>query len=119
MGKTVITVNGADAQSIYPAIIIGVSAAASGDEVIYFFSPFGAPVMKKGALEKLQKETKHMPDIMEMYEGLVALDAKMLVCELAFDFHGFKEEDLREEAEVVGATTFVVEAQGAGLSLSF
>ena len=33
--------------------------------------------------------------------------------------HGFKEEDLREGCQVVGATTFVGEADGAGLTLSF
>ena len=119
MAKTVITVNGADAKSIYPAIIIGLSSAASGDDVILFFSPFGAPAMVKGALEKLEKETEHMPALMEMIEGLQALGAKFLICDLAFELHGFKEEDLREGCEVVGATTFVGEAQGAELTLSF
>jgi len=119
MSKTAITINGADAKSIYPAIIIAVSAAATGDEVILFFSPFGAPAMIKGALEKLEAETEHMPGLMEMMEGLEALGAKFLICELAFDVHGFKEEDLREGCEVVGATTFVGQADGAGLTLSF
>ena len=119
MAKTAITINGAEAKNVFPAIIIGVSAAATGDEVILFFTPGGAPAMKKGALEKLNKETENMPDIMEMVEGLIALDAKFLVCELAFDVHGFKEEDLREGCQVVGATTFVGEAVGAELTLSF
>ncbi len=119
MGKTAITINGSEAKNIFPAIIIGVSSAAAGDEVIFFFTPGGAPVMLKGAMEKINEETKNMPDLMEMYEGLVALDAKFLVCELAFDVHGFKEEDLREESEVVGATTFVGVADGANLTLSF
>jgi len=119
MGKTAITINGADAKNVFPAIIIGVSAAASGDELVLFFTPGGAPAMVKGAMEKLNEETKNMPDLMEMYDGLVALDAKFLVCELAFDVHGFKEEDLREEAKIVGATTFVGEADGAQLTLSF
>ena len=119
MGKTAITINGSEAKNIYPAIIIGVSSAASGDEVVLFFTPGGAPVMLKGAMEKINEGAKNMPDLMEMYEGLVALDAKFLVCELAFDVHGFKEEDLREESAVVGATTFVGEADGAQLTLSF
>lgn len=119
MGKTAITINGDDAKSVYPAIIIAVSAAATGDEVVLFFSPFGAPIMLKGAFEKMNEETEHMPDLMEMVDGLKMLGAKFLVCELAFEFHGFKEEDLIEEAEVVGATTFVGAAQGAELTLSF
>ncbi len=119
MAKTVITINGADAQSVYPAIIIGVSAAASGDEVIFFFSPFGAPIMVKGAFEKLESETKHMPELMEMVEGLEMLGAKFLICELVFELHGIKEDDMRDSGEVVGATTFVAEATGCELSLSF
>ena len=119
MAKTAITINGSEASNVFPAIIIGVSAAATGDEVILFFTPGGAPAMKKGALEKINEEAKNLPDLMEMVEGLVALDAKFLVCELAFDVHGFKEEDLREGCKVVGATTFVGEADGAGLTLSF
>ncbi len=119
MSKTAITINGSEAKNIYPAIIIGVSSAASGDDVVFFFTPGGAPVMLKGAMEKINKENPKLPDLMEMYDGLVALDAKFLVCELAFDVHGFKEEDLREESQVVGATTFVGEADGAQLTLSF
>jgi predicted peroxiredoxin len=119
MGKTAITINGAEAKNIFPAVTIGVSAAASGDEVILFFTPGGAPAMVKGAFEKLNAEAKNLPDLMEMIEGLEMLNARFLVCELAFAVHGFGEEDLREGAEVVGATTFVGAADGAGLTLSF
>jgi len=119
MGKTAITINGVEASNIYPAITIAVSAAASGDEVIIYFTPAGAPVLVKGALEKLGAETENMPDLMEMIDGLKMLNARFLVCELAFAVHGFGEEDLREGAEVVGATTFVGAADGAGLTLSF
>ena len=119
MGKTAITINGAGVSNVFPAVTIAVSAAASGDEVILFFTPSGAPAMVKGAMEKLNEEAKNLPDLMEMVEGLKMLNARFLVCELAFDVHGFKEEDLREGAEVVGATTFVGVADGAGLTLSF
>jgi len=119
MSKTAITINGADAKSVYPAIIIAVSSAATGDEVVLFFSPFGAPAMVKGAIEKMNEETEHMPDLIEMMDGLKMLGAKILVCELALEYHGIKEEDFIEEAEIVGATTFVGAAQGAELTLSF
>ena len=119
MAKTAIVVNGSEARNVFPAVIIGVSSAATGDDVIIFFTPGGAPAMVKGALEKLYAEAKNMPDIMEMWDGLASLGAKILVCELAFDVHGFKEGDLREGCEVVGATTFVGEAAGAELTLSF
>lgn len=119
MAKTVITVNGAEAKNIFPPIILGSSSAASGDEVIIFFTPAGAPTMVKGVIEKMNAEAKNMPDAMEMLNSLVGLGARLLVCELALDVHGFKAEDLREGCEVVGATTFVAEAAGCELSLSF
>ena len=45
MAKTAITINGAEGKNVFPAVVIGVSAAASGDEVILFFTPAGAPLM--------------------------------------------------------------------------
>jgi len=119
MGKTAITINGTGAVNVYPAITIAVSAAASGDEVILYFTPAGSPLLVKGAMEKLGAETENMPDLMEMIEGLKMLEARFLVCELGFGVHGFGEEDLMDGVEVVGATTFVGVAEGAGLTLSF
>jgi predicted peroxiredoxin len=119
MGKTAIVINGTEAKNVYPAITLGASAAATGDEVILFFTPSGAPAMLKGEFEKINEQAKNLPDLMEMVEALKSLKARFLVCELAFDVHGFGAEDLRDGSEVVGATTFVGAAQGAGLTLSF
>jgi predicted peroxiredoxin len=119
MGKTAITINGTETKNVFPAITLGSCAAASGDEVILFFTPSGAPAMLKGAMEKLNKEAKNLPDLMEMVEALKSFNARFMVCELAFDVHGFGPKDLREGAEVVGATGFVGAAQGAGLTFSF
>jgi predicted peroxiredoxin len=119
MAKMAITVNGAEGKNIYPPFILGSSAAASGDEVILFFTPSGAPSMVKGALEKLNNAAPALPDLMELYKGLIKLGGRLLVCELAFDVHDFTEKDLIDGTEVVGATTFVAEAQGAQLTFSF
>jgi predicted peroxiredoxin len=119
MAKTAIVVNGVEAKNVYPAITIGASAAASGDEVIIFFTPTGGPAMLKGAFEKLNEQAKNLPDLMEMVDALKSLNARFMVCELAFDVHGFGPDDLRDGAEVVGATAFVGAAEGAGLTLSF
>jgi len=119
MAKMAITVNGAEPKNVYSPFILGSSAAASGDEVILFFTPGGAPAMVKGALEKLNDASKALPDLIELYKGLINLGGRLLVCELAFDVHDFTKEDLIEGTEVVGATTFVAEAQGAQLTFSF
>ena len=117
MGKVAITVNGAEPRNLYPPFILGSSALASGDDVILFFTPGGAPALKKGFLEEIK--AKGMPDMAELIEGLTALGGRLLLCELAFEAKDMKPEDLREEVEIVGATTFIVEAQGAQLTFSF
>ncbi len=119
MGKVSITINGSEVKNIYPAVTIAVSAAASGDDVIMFILPSGLPAFKKGAYAELDKKAKHLPDLVEMMEGLEMLGARLLICELGFEVHGLKEEDLVEGIEVVGATTFVAEAQGSDLTFSF
>ena len=117
MGKVAITVNGSEPSNLYPAFILGSSAAASGDDVILFFTPGGAPALKKGVLEGIK--AKGMPNMEDLVEGITALDGRLLLCELAFEAKDMKEEELREDVEIVGATTFVVEAQGAQLTFSF
>lgn len=119
MGKVSITINGSDVKNIYPAVTIGVSAAASGDDVILFVLPSGLPAFKKGAYAVLNEKAENLPDLEEMMDGLSMLGARILICELGFDVHGLKEEDLVEGIEVVGATTFVAEAQGSDLTFSF
>lgn len=55
----------------------------------------------------------------DLVDGLTSLGGRLLLCELAFEAKDMKPEELREEVEIVGATTFVVEAQGAQLTFSF
>lgn len=119
MRKVSITLNGAEVKNIYPAVTIGVSAAASGDKVILFILPAALPAFVKGELEKLNEKGENLPDLLEMIEGLKMLEAEFLVCELGFGVHGLKEEDLVEGMKVVGATTFVAEASGSDITFSF
>lgn len=119
MGKVSITINGSEVKNIYPAVTIGVSAAASGDDVIFFILPSGLPAFVEGAIEKLKAKAKNLPDLEEMMDGLKMLGARILICELGFGVHGLEEKDLIEGCEVVGATTFVAEAQGSDLTFSF
>ena len=117
MSKVAITVNGTENKNLYPAFILGSSAAASGDDVIIFFTPGGAPALKTGVLEAIK--AKGMPDMEDLVDGVIALGGRLLMCELAFEAKDMKEEELREDVEIVGATTFIVEAHGAALSFSF
>ena len=117
MGKVAITVNGDKPSNLFPAFVLASAAAASGDDVIMYFAPDAAPALKKGVLENMTG--KGMPAMSDLLEGVVALGGRLLMCELGFPANDMKEDDLIEEVEVCGATTFVVEATGASLSFSF
>ena len=117
MSKVAIICNGAEPTSLYPTFILGSSAIASGDDLIIFFTPGGAPALKKGELEKIKG--KGMPDMADLVEGVEALGARILLCELAFDAKDMTKDELREGVEVVGATTFMAEISDAQVTFSF
>jgi predicted peroxiredoxin len=117
MAKVAITVNGSAPPNIFPPMILGSSAAGSGDDVTIFCCPGGAPTMVKGELEKISG--KGLPDIVELYNGIRELGGKILVCELALDNKDLKPEDFREGVEIVGATSFMASIADANITFSF
>lgn len=117
MAKTAITCNGAEPSNIFPTFVLASAAAASGDEVVLFFVPGGAPALLKGQLEKIK--AKGMPDLMGLYDGLRTLGGRILLCELALEAKDIKREDLREGVEIVDAPTFLNEVSDAQLTFSF
>ena len=117
MAKTAIVVNGSEPKNLFPAFILGSASVASGDDVLLFFTPAGAPALKKGALEGMSG--KGLPVMADLVEGFGDLGGRMLMCELAFEAKDMTEADLREGVEVVGAAAFIAEAQGAQLTFSF
>ena len=72
---------------------------------------------KQGVAIDIKK--KGLPDLLELYNSVQELGGKVIFCELGLEVHDFKEDDLREGLEIAGATTFVKEAEGSTLSLSF
>ena len=118
MATVAITCNGSEPSNIFPLLILGSSAVASGDDVILFFTPGGAPVLEKGKLEGM-KNAKGLPDPVELFEGVIELGGRVLVCELALDVKDLKKEDFREGVEIVGATTFLNEIKDATITFSF
>ncbi len=117
MTKLAITINGIEPSNIFPAFIKATSSLALGDDVVLFFTPYAAPIMVKGELEKIK--TEGMPDIIDLYESFIALDGKIMMCELAIKTNNIAEDDLREEVQLVGMTTFLVEARDANLTFSY
>lgn len=117
MAKVAITCNGAEPPNVFPPFILGSAAAASGDEVVLFFTPGGAPSMVKGVIEKM--EGKGLPNLLELFEGIRSLGGRILVCELALEAKGLKENDFREGVEIVGATSFMNDIKDAQITFSF
>jgi len=117
MSKVAMVCNGTEPKNLYPAFILGSSAIASGDDLIIFFTPGAAPALKKGVLEKIT--AKGMPDMADLLEGIEALGARLMLCELAFEAKDMKKEEIRDGVEVVGATTFMSEISDAQVTFSF
>jgi len=115
--KVAIVCNGSEPKNLYPTFILASSAVASGDDVILFFTPGGAPALRKGELEKIKG--KGMPDMDELVEGVMGLGARILLCELALEAKDMKKEDFRDGIEIVGATSFMADIDDAQVTFSF
>jgi predicted peroxiredoxin len=119
-GKMVVVCNHSDAPHVMPTMIMGASGVGIGDEVILFFCPGGAQALVKGELEKIRDmKLKGLPDPVKLYDDILAEGGHIILCELALENKGIKKEDLREGVEIMNAPSFLLEAQGAGLSLVF
>jgi len=117
MAKVAIVCNGSEPGNVFPPFIIGSSSAASGDDVVLFFTPGGAPALVKGRLEEIKG--KGLPDLVELYEGVRTLGGKIIVCELALEAKGLKAEDFRDGVEIMGATGWLNDIKDATLTFSF
>jgi len=119
-GKMVVVCNHADAPHVMPTLIMSASGVGIGDDVILFFCPGGANALVKGELEKIREmHLKGLPDPVKLYEDIVSEGGRVILCELALENKSIKMEDVREGVEVMSAPAFLLEAQGAGLSLVF
>lgn len=116
--KTVVMCNHSDADSVMAALIMGAAAAATGDEVLMFFQPGAAKVLVKGELEKFNG-LPGMPDPMYLYDSIVTLEGRFILCELGIPNKGIKPEDLRDEVEVRMASDFLLDAEGVTKYFSY
>lgn len=103
---------------VMPTLIMGSSGLALDYEVLLFFCPGGAKALVKGELEKMQGQ-KGLPDPVQLYNDIIELGGKVIFCELALEAKGIKVEDLREGVEIMKAPPFLMEAEGATMTLTF
>ena len=116
--KTVIMCNHSDPDSVMASLVMGAAAAATGDQVLMFFQPGAAKMLVKGELEKYNG-LPGLPDPMYLYDSIITLDGKFILCELGIPNKGIKKEDLREEVEVRMASDFLLNAEGATKFFSY
>ena len=117
MGKVAIVCNGSENSSVYPSFIMGSAAAASGDDVVIFFTPGAVPALKPGYLEGV--EAKGMPPMRELVDGIKALGGRLILCELALEAKDVTPGDLRDDLEIGGATSFMADIKDANVTFSF
>ena len=118
-GKMVVLCNHADTPHVMPTLIMGASGVGIGDDVLLFFCPGGANALAKGELEKIGTP-KGLPNPVDLFNTILDEGGKIILCELALENKGIKVEDLRDERiEIRNAPSFLLEAEGAGLSLVF
>lgn len=116
--KIVVVLNHDDEQSVMAALVMSAAIAATGDEVLFFIQPGGAKIVKKGALEKY-RNLKGQPDPVELFDAIQVLDGRIILCELGLPVWDIKEEDLVEGVELMMASTFLFEAEGAKMTFSY
>ena len=119
-GKMVVVCNHADAPHVMPTLIMGASGVGIGEDVILFFCPGGAQALVKGELEKIRDmKLKGLPDPIDLFNAILEEGGKVILCELALENKGIKVEDVRDGVEIMSAPSFLLQAQGAGMTLSF
>jgi|GEM_PF-160090 len=116
--KMVVMLNHSDPDSVMAAIVMAAAGAAIGEQVLMFFQPGAAKVLVKGELEKY-RDIQGLPDPIKLYESITILDGRIILCELGLPNKGIKEEDLLDEVEVMMASSFLFEADGAKAVYSY
>ena len=116
--KVVVVLNNDDEQSVMAALVMSAAVAATGDEVLFFIQPGGAKIVKKGFLEKYQN-LKGQPDPIELFDAIQVLDGRVILCELGLPIWDMTKEDIVDGVEVMMASTFLFEADGAKMSFSY
>lgn len=116
--KSVVVINHDDPGSVMAALVMAAAIAATGDQVLLFIQPGAARILAKGGLEKYQN-IKGQPDPLHLFEAIQVLDGRVILCELGLPIYDMDAEDLVEGVEIMMASTFLFEADGAKMFFSY
>lgn len=118
MEKIVVVLNNDDEQNVMAALVMSAAVASTGDQVLFFIQPGGAKIVAKGGLEKYQG-LKGQPDPVELFDAIQVLDGRVILCELGLPIWDMEKEDLVNDVEVMMASTFLFESEGAKMTFSY
>ena len=117
-GKIVIVLNHDDVHSVMSALVMAAAGASTGDQILLFVQPGAAKILAKGELEKYQS-LKGQPDPIDLFNAIQVLNGRIILCELGLPIWNMEESDLVDGVEVMMASTFLFEAEGARMTFSY
>jgi predicted peroxiredoxin len=117
--KMVVVCNGDEAKNIMPTLIFATSGLALDYEVHVFFCPAGTKWTLKDELEKLGTP-KGLPNPLKLFNDVLDLGGRVVLCELALENKGVSPEDLRDSRIIIEkAPPFLMAAEGAAMTYVF
>jgi len=117
--KMVVVCNGDEAKNIMPTLIFSSSGLALDYEVHVFFCPAGTRWTLKDELEKLGTP-KGLPNPVKLFNDILELGGRVVLCELALENKGVAPADLRDPRILIEkAPPFLMAAEGAGMTFVF
>ncbi len=117
--KMVVVCNGDEAKNIMPTLIFASSGLAIDYEVYVFFCPAGAKWTLKDELEKLG-QPKGLPNPLKLFNDILDLGGRVVLCELALENKGIAPQDLRDSRILIEkAPPFLMDAEGASMTFTF
>ncbi|MBN2257997.1 MAG: DsrE family protein [Anaerolineaceae bacterium] len=117
--KMVVVCNGEEGRNIMPTLIFASSGLALDYEVHVFFCPAGTKWTLKEELEKLGTP-KGLPDPVKLFNDILELGGKVVLCELALENKGVTPTDLRDPRILIQkAPPFLMAAEGACMTYVF
>jgi len=117
--KMVVVCNGDEAKNIMPTLIFATSGLALDYDMHVFFCPAGTKWTLKEELEKLGTP-KGLPNPVKLFNDMLELGARVVLCELALENKGVTAADLRDPRIIIEkAPPFLMTAEGAGMTFVF
>jgi predicted peroxiredoxin len=119
VAKKMLVFCGSDApEKAFPPFMLSSGALSADMEVTLFFTMSGLNIVRKGGAEKITLDgaPKTLPEFVDLVKEL---GARLVACSAAFGIAKMKEEDLIQGVITGGVATFIKDAQGADVVLTF